>query len=328
MTHRARAVRITQPGGPEVLQLGEIEVRDPGPGEVAIEVVAAGLNRADCMQRIGRYPAPKGVAPDVPGLEIAGRVVARGEGAERFSEGDEVMGIIAGGGMATRAILHERELVRKPPNLSLTEAAALPEVFFTAFDALFVQSDLRMGERVLIHAAGSGIGTAAIQLARVAGATSVGTSRTVSKLDACKELGLDHAIETADGKFAAAVNEAVGGVDVVLDTIGAKYLAENLAAMAPKARMVTIGLLGGVKGELDLGLLLRKRLSLRGSVLRSRPLEEKIALARRIENELGPLFGSGALRPIIDTVMPMKDIAEAHRRMEAGDTTGKIVLEW
>lgn len=323
----ARAVRIVGKGGPEVLTLGELEVRSPGPGEVLVDVQASGLNRADCLQRKGVYPAPRGTVPDVPGLEYAGQVLECGHGTQRFSPGDRVMGIVAGGGMATRVVVHERECLKIPERVSTADAAALPEVFLTAFDALVVQGGLRSSERVLVHAVGSGIGTAAVQLIRVLGATSIGTSRTAAKLEACVSLGLDHAIHTAGGAFATEV-KALGGANLVLDTIGAKYLGENIDAMAPGGRMVVIGLLGGVSAELSLAKLLAKRLNVQGSVLRSRPLEEKIALARRAEAELGPLFDEGALVPVVDRVMPIEDIAEAHRAMEAGETTGKVVLTW
>lgn len=330
MSITARAVRITQPGGPEVLTIEEIEVREPGPSEVLVRVAAAGLNRADCLQRKGAYPAPPGVAADVPGLEFSGTVEKLGEGARDFAVGDLVMGICGGGSMATHIVVHERELMRIPRNLGLIEAAAIPEVFMTSYDALFSQAELQPGERLLVHAIGSGIGTAALQLARAIGATVIGTSRSQQKIDQVQTLGLglSHGIVADENGFAEALKGNGGGVDVLLDTIGAKYLVENLKAIAPRGRIVVIGLLGGTKAELPLGVLVAKRVSLRGSVLRSRPLEEKAALAQRFSRQIVPLFEQGVLRPIIADVMPMTDIREAHRRMESNDLLGKLVLAW
>ena len=324
-----KAVTIHEPGGPEVLAIQPFEVRDPGPGEVRVAVAAAGLNRADCLQRKGVYPAPPGYPDAVPGLELAGTVEAVGEGVRAFAEGDRVMAIIGGGGMATHAVLHERELLPVPEGMTLTDAAAIPEVFLTAWDALFPQAELRMGETLLVHAIASGIGTAALQLAQAVGATVIGTSRSQAKLDRCAELGLEHGVETSDGSFVEGVKAlAPGGVDVILDTIGAKYLRENLKVAAPRGRVVTIGLLGGVKGEMNLGLMLAKRLSWMGSVLRARPLEEKGTLAQAFRHQALPLFEAGRLKPIVDAVLPMADAAEAHRRMEASETFGKLVLAW
>ncbi len=330
MSIQGRAVRITQPGGPEVLSLAEIQIREPGPSEVLVRVAAAGLNRADCLQRKGVYPAPPGVAADVPGLEFSGTVEQVGEGARDFAIGDQVMGICAGGSMATHIVAHERELLRIPRNVGLVEAAAIPEVFMTAYDALFVQAQLQMGERMLVHAIGSGIGTAALQLARAAGATVIGTSRSQQKIDQVRALGLDleHGIVAGENGFADALKAHGGGVDVLLDTIGAKYLGENIKAMAPRGRIVVIGLLGGTKAELPLGVVLAKRLSLHGSVLRSRPLEEKADLAQRFSRSVLPLFEQGKLKPVIAEVMPMADVQEAHRRMEANEVIGKLVLRW
>ncbi len=310
--------------------LGELEVREPGPGELSIEVAAAGLNRADTLQRRGVYPAPPGVPPDVPGLEYAGTVAAVGEGVTAFAPGDRVMGIVAGGGMATRLVTHEREAVGVPEGMSLTDAAAVPEAFLTAYDALFVQGELGMGQTVLLHSVGSGVGTAALQLALVAGARALGTSRTAEKIERCRDLGLTDGVVVEGGKFASEVKERTAGrgADVVLDTVGAAYLAENVAALAHGGRMVVIGLMGGVKGELPLGVLLAKRALVRGTVLRSRPLEDKAALSQAFGRDVVPLFEAGRLRPVVDAVLPMKDVAEAHRRMEANETFGKIVLAW
>ena len=327
MTIEARCVRIRESGGPEVLELDITEVRDPGPGEVRVAVAAAGLNRADTLQRRGAYPAPAGYPADIPGLELAGTVESVGHGVVAFEPGDRVMAIIGGGGMATHAVVHERELIPVPDGMPIEEAAAIPEVFLTAFDALFAQGELRMGETLLMHAVASGVGTAALQLARATGARVVGTSRSADKLERCAELGLDHPVNTADGTFAEAV-KALGGADLIVDTIGAKYLAENLKAVKTRGRIVVLGLMGGREGEIPLGLLLRNRVSLIGSVLRARPLEEKGALAQRFIAEALPLFEAEKLKPVVDEVMPMSAIAEAHARMERNETFGKLVLRW
>ncbi len=332
MTTLARAVRITSFGGPEVLSLGELALREPGFGEVRVEVAAAGLNRADTLQRRGLYPAPPGVPADVPGLEYAGVVAALGEGVREVRVGDRVMGIVAGGAMATALVVHARETIPVPRGLSLAEAAALPEAFLTAYDALVLQAGLASGDVALVHAVGSGVGTAALQLARALGARVLGTSRTADKLARCEALGLapSEGLLVSDGKFSERVLVATGGrgCDVVLDGVGAAYLEENVRALAVGGRVVVIGLLTGASGALPLGLLLQKRARVLGSVLRSRPLEEKCALAQVFAQRLGPLFERGALRPVLDAVLPMSDVGEAHRRMEANETFAKLVLTW
>lgn len=324
----ARAVFIRAPGDADVLELGSLEVRDPGPHEVLVAVAAAGLNRADVLQRKGFYPAPPGVPKDVPGLELAGTVAAIGEGVTSVKVGDRVMAIAGGGAMSSLVVAHERELIPVPAGMSLTDAAAIPEAFLTAWDALSDQAQLGAGEVVLLHAVASGVGTAAIQLARIAGAISIGTSRSPGKLDRCVDLGLDHAVHAEGGRFAGRVFELTHGrgADVILDTVGAAYLEENVRAVAAKGRIVTIGLLGGAAATLPLAPLLAKRASIRGTVLRSRPLEEKASLARTFATRALPLFATGKLRPIVDAVLPIADVREAHRRMEANETFGKLVL--
>lgn len=325
----AKAIVIAEPGGPEVLGVGEIELPKPGPSQVLVEVAAAGLNRADCLQRRGFYPAPPGVPPNVPGLELAGVVEAVGEGVDRWKAGDRVMGIVAGGAMATRVVTEADELMRVPKQLSLEEAAAIPEVFLTAYDAIVLQGNLRSGGALLIHAVASGVGTAAIQLAGVLGATSIGTSRTAHKLPRCTELGLDHAILVEEGQFAEDVlSIASEGVDVILDTVGAAYLGQNVKVIASQGRIIVIGLMGGVRGELNLGALLSKRASIHGSVLRSRSSVEKAELTASFAAQMLGRFASGQLEPIIDEVLPMAEIQAAHRRMEANETLGKLVLTW
>jgi len=335
MSTQARAVRIQAAGGPEVLVLDQISVRDPGPTEVLVEVVAVGLNRADCLQRKGVYPAPPGTVPDVPGLEYAGRVAKIGSEVRSRKVGDPVMAICAGGAYATHIVAHERELLPVPAGMELTQAAAIPEVFMTAYDALFLQAHLGMGQFALVHAIGSGIGTAALQLIRAAGAYAIGTSRKADKLERLKALGLVHGIATDQPLFAGRVKEITGGrlAQAVLDTVGASYLAENIKAVAIGGTIVTIGMLGGAKAELPLGLLVAKRAALRGSVLRSRPLEEKVALARAFAECVLPQFSAvgaqpPALRPMVEDVMPMAQAAQAHARMESDDLFGKLVLCW
>ncbi len=324
----ARAVVLTGKGGPEVLALAERQVRDPGPGEVLVEVAAAAVNRADILQRRGFYPAPPGAPPDIPGLEYAGTVAAVGEGVALARPGDRVMGIVGGGAMCTHVVVHERELLPVPASMDLERAAGIPEVFLTAFDALFVQGGLVMGRTALVHAVGSGVGTAALQLAIVAGARVIGTSRTAEKLERCRALGLEHGIQVEGGAFAEKIAAIAGGADVILDTVGAAYLEENVRALALRGRIVVVGLLGGATGTLLLGPLLGKRGTVVGTVLRSRPLEEKAALARRFAGEVVPLFEAGRLVPVVNRVMPMSEIAEAHAYMESNDSFGKIVVAW
>jgi putative PIG3 family NAD(P)H quinone oxidoreductase len=330
---KTEAVVFTGAGGVDVIALGTTEVRDPGPGEIQVEVVAAGLNRADVLQRRGFYPAPPGTVPDVPGLEFAGTVAARGPGATAWEPGARVMAVVPGGAMARRITLHEREAMPVPAGMALTDAAAIPEAFATAADA-FARAGLAAGETVVVHAAASGVGTAALQLARAAGARPIATSRHADKLAALVARGLgataDDTIAVAGATFAAFVHARTGGrgAEVVLDCVGAAYLEENLRALAVRGRMVVIGTLGGATGTIPLGALLARRLTVIGTVMRARPLEEKIAVAQGVAARLVPLFERGALRPVVDAVVPMRDVADAHRRMEANETVGKLVLAW
>ena len=325
-----RAVIISKPGGPEVLSIEERPVPQPGPGEIRVRVHASALNRADLLQRRGNYPAPPGAPADIPGLEYAGEVDAVGEGAGLWAVGNRVMGIVGGGGHAEYVVVHEREGIRIPQNLSWEEAAAIPEVFLTAYDALFRQLDLTMGERLLILAVGSGVGTAALQLASAAGATVIGTSRTSAKLKQAMEMGLEVGVDTSKEDLAEAVNQATygSGVHAVLDLVGGKLLEASLRVVALRGRVVVVGTTGGSKVEVDLGLLLRRRIHLFGTVLRSRPLEEKIALAREFSNAVLPLISSGRIKPVIDSVFPFDAIRSAHERMEENASFGKIVLTW
>lgn len=327
----SKAVVIRGAGDVDVLDIAEVARPVAGAGEVLVEIAAAGLNRADCLQRRGFYPAPAGAAADVPGLEFAGTVVELGAGATRFAIGERVMGIAGGGAMATHIAAHERTLVPVPAGLDLERAAAVPEVFMTAYDALFLQAGVTVGDEVVIHAAGSGVGTAAIQLVARVGARAIGTSRDEGKLERCRALGMAEGI-LVDGekRFADAVRALSGGqgAAIILDSIGAAYLEENMRALAVGGRLVVIGLLGGASGALSLGLLLSRRARVFGTVLRSRPLEEKAELAQKFTAHVLPLLADGRLVPVVDSVMPMAEVREAHRRMEANDTFGKIVLRW
>lgn len=325
-----RAVVITRPGGPEVLHLQERPLPEPGPGEIRVRVHTSALNRADILQRRGAYPAPPGAPQEVPGLEYAGEVDAVGEGAGLWAVGNRVMGIIGGGGHAEYVVVHEREAIRIPQNLSYEQAAAVPEAFLTAYDALFARLELQMGERVLIHAVGSGVGTAALQLARAAGAMTIGTSRTAEKLRRAEELGLDVGVDTSREDLAEALTQATygSGVHAVLDLVGGTMLETSLRGLALGGRVVVVGTLGGSKAEIDLSLLLRRRIRIAGTVMRSRPLEEKISLAREFSRSIVPLLSSGRIRPVIDRSHPFTEIAEAHRYMESNEGFGKIVLTW
>jgi len=325
-----KSIVITRPGGAEVLATEERPVPEPGPGEIRVRVQASALNRADVLQRMGSYPAPPGAPGDVPGLEYAGEVDAVGEGAGLWAVGNRVMGIVGGGGHAEYVVVHEREAIRIPQNCTVEEAAAIPEAFLTSYDALFRQLDLKVGERVLIHAVGSGVGTAALQLARAAGAVTLGTSRTTEKLKRAEELGLEVGIDTGREDLAEAVNQATygSGVHAVLDLVGGKLLEASLRVLALRGRAIVVGTTAGSKAEIDLGLLLRRRLHLFGTVLRSRPLEEKIALAREFSGSVLPLLSSGRIKPVIDSSFRFADIRKAHQRMESNATFGKIVLTW
>jgi NADPH:quinone reductase len=325
-----RAVTFTGQGGPEVIEVRELPDPRPGRGEVLVRVRAAGLNRADLLQRRGLYPPPPGVREDVPGLELAGEVAAVGEGVSAVKIGDRVMAIAGGEAQAELALAHERMLVPVPSRLSLEEAGATMEAFVTSHDALVTLGGLRPGWSVLIHAVGSGVATAALQLAKAAGATVLGTSRTGDKLEKAQALGLDHAILVSKDapRFADEVKRLTGGAGaaIVLDFVGGPYLAENLAALASGGRVINIGTLGGPKAQLDLSVLMRKRGEVIGTVLRPRPLEEKIRASRLFARDVLPLLAQGKVRPIVDAVLPLDRVREAHERLERNDSFGKLVL--
>ena len=321
-----RAVIITQLGGPEVLEIQNIEIPEPAGDQVRVRVRASSINRADLLQRAGGYPAPPGSPSNIPGLEFAGEVDAVGPLARTWKPGQRVMGLAGGGAHAEYILTHEGLLVEIPQNLDFVQAAAVSEVFMTAHDALFTQAGLQMGERVLIHAAGSGVGTAAIQLAHAAGATTFGTSRTPRKLELAKELGLD--VGLSNQNFASEVTRLTKGegVHVVLDFIGAPYLEQNLHALAAWGRIVYLATMGGVQANLNLGLLMGKRVSIRGVTMRTRTLEEKLAVTRRFATGVLPLLASGKVKPVIEQVFSLEEIGAAHQAMEENRNFGKLIV--
>lgn len=326
-----RAVRITEPGDPEVLRPEEVPDPEPGRDEVLVEIRAAAINRADLYQRRGHYPVPHGWPESIPGLEMAGVAAGVGDRVQGIEPGDRVMALLGGGGYAERVTVHADLLLPVPEDMSLVEAAGVPEVFYTAYDALFRQVGLDMGERVLIHAAGGGVGTAALQLARVGGADRILGTASRPKLEGIRELGLplDVGIDYRDRDFAEVVREETGGegVHVILDVIGGEYWAQNMDSLARQGRMVLVGLLGGRSAEVDLGRVLRNRITVVGTVLRARSLAEKLTLTREFRDRVLPLLREGRLRPVIDRTFPLEGAAEAHRHMEANRNLGKIVLE-
>jgi len=328
-----KAVRITKPGGPEVLQIEEVPDPVPGPSDIRVKVHATALNRADLLQAQGNYPAPPDAPQDIPGLEYAGEVLAVGPKARRFKVGDRVMGLVGGGGFAEQLVTHEREALSLPANIDFAHAAAIPEAFITAFDALVLQGGLRPSEHVLIHAAASGVGTAALQLVKAYGAHPIATGRSADKLARCRtEFGLEHALTVANPPaFAKEVRSLSGGagVDLVLDLVGGAWLNETVASLAPKGRLMLVGLLAGRSVEsLDLNAVLSRRIRLTGTVLRSRPLEEKISVAREFERQVLPLFAQGRIKPVVDAFFPVTQVRQACERMAQNATFGKVVLQW
>jgi len=321
-----RAIVHTAAGGPEVLAVQDVAAPEAGPAQILVRVRAAGLNRADLLQRRGAYPAPPGWPADIPGLEYAGEVEALGDGVTRWRPGDRVMGLVGGGAHAEYVVVHQDEALRVPDSLNFIEAAAVPESFLTGWDALVTRGRLQPGERVLLHAVGSGLGTAMIQLAKRLGATVLGTSRTAAKLEQARAAGMDAGIDTSTGSFREAV---VPAVDVVIDVLGGPAFADNLAVLAPRGRLVMLGFLQGPLVETSLEPLLRKRLQVIGSVMRTRGLEERIGLVREFTERVLPWFVAGSsLRPVIGATFAMTDVAAAHRAMEANEPFGKIVLTW
>jgi len=311
-----------------VLHVEDVEEPGLGPTRVKVAVKATALNRADLLQRIGRYPPPRGVDPRIPGLEFAGVVEETGPEVSDVKPGDRVMGLLGGGGYAAKVTTEERLLLPIPESLSFEEAAGVPEVFATAYDALLLQLNLRMGERLLIHAVASGVGLAALQLAKTAACTVLGTAGSDEKLERAREFGLDVGINYRQADFAETVSHETGdrGVDAILDLVGAKYWEKNLSALARRGRLILVGLVSGAKAETNLSLILNKRLTIIGTVLRARSLEEKISLTQSLRRHVIPLFEAGRLRPVIDRVFELEQAAEAHAYMESNANMGKIVL--
>jgi putative PIG3 family NAD(P)H quinone oxidoreductase len=326
-----RAVTINGHGGAEVLEVREV-ARPSGvtANRVCVRVRAAALNRADVLQRMGRYPAPKNAPQDIPGLEFAGEVASVGEEVSAWRVGQRVFGITGGGAQAEYVVVPEDALAEIPANLDWAEAAAVPEAFITAHDALFTQAHLEMDERVLIHAAGSGVGTAAAQLAHAAGAIVYGTSRTAEKLERAREYGLDEVVAVGNepARFAEAVKEWTkgAGVNVILDLVGGAYLTANLDALAQRGRLMLVGTTAGASATLDFGLMMRKRVQIIGTVLRARSAEEKAAATRRFNAHVVPLLARSIVRPVVDRIYKMNEVRAAHERMETNASFGKIVL--
>jgi putative PIG3 family NAD(P)H quinone oxidoreductase len=323
-----KAIVISEPGGPEVLRWQDVDDLTPGPGEVLIDVAASAVNRADIMQRQGLYPPPQGASP-YPGLECSGRIAALAPDVDAgFSVGDEVCALLSGGGYAERVAVPAGQVLPVPAGVDLVEAAGLPEVVCTVWSNVFMAAGLRPGETLLVHGGASGIGTMAIQLARHVGARVAVTAGSAEKLERCRELGAEILVNYRDVDFVEAVREATEGrgADVVLDNMGAKYLARNLDVLAPNGRLVVIGMQGGMKAELDLGLLMRKRGAVISTSLRARPTDEKAAIVASVREHVWPLIAAGEVRPIIDRKIPMAEAAQAHRVVEASDHIGKVLL--
>lgn len=322
-----RAVEIAEPGDADVLRLADVDRPEPGPGQVVVDVVAAGVNRADVMQRIGVYPPPKGASP-LPGLEVSGTVAAVGDGVTGVAVGDEVCALIDGGGYAEAAVVPAGQVLPVPDGVSLVDAAGLPEVACTVWSNVFMTAGLQPGETLLVHGGSSGIGTMAIQLAKALGARVAVTAGSPEKLDACRALGADVAISYREEDFVERVREETDGhgADVVLDNMGAKYLGRNVDVLATAGRLVVIGLMGGRRGELDLGALLAKRGAVIATSLRARPAEEKAAIIAAVREHVWPLLDDGTVRPVIHERYPLEHAADAHRAMEASGHIGKLLL--
>ncbi len=322
-----RAVVVTEYGGPDVLAVQDVPDPVPGPDEILVRVAHSAINRADTLQRQGGYPDPRRRRPEVLGLEYAGVVAALGDRVTAWQVGDAVMGIESGACNAELVVTHERQALPVPSTVALAEAAAIPEVFLTAWDALVVQGGLTSGRWALVHAGASGVGTAAIQIAKAIGAR-IAVTCSAGKIEACRRLGADLVLERSPADWASALADAVpAGVDVVLDVVGGDEANRNLAAVRPQGSIVQVGLMGGGQTPVNLGLLLVKRVHWIGTTLRARPIEQKVALSQRFISEVIPLFESGALRPVIDSRYALEEIVEAHRRMDANANVGKILID-
>ena len=322
-----RAVVAKGTGGPEVLSVAEVPDVEPGPGEVVVQVAAAGLHRADLLQRQGFYPPPPGASETIA-MECSGTIAALCEGVEGWSVGDEVCALLAGGGYAERVVVPAGQLMPVPAGVDLVSAAALPEVATTVWSNVFMIAGLRPGERLLVHGGAGGIGTFAIQLAHHLGAQVLTTAGTAEKRELCASLGADVTIDYREEDFVEVVRERTDGhgADVILDNMGAKYLGRNVASLATEGRLVVIGMQGGTKGELDLGALLRKRGAVIATSLRARPVAEKSAICAGVVEHVWPLVADGLVRPIVHGTMPLEQAAQAHALMDSGEHSGKILL--
>jgi len=321
-----QAITVSRPGGPEVLTVSEVPAPRPVQGEVRVRVRAFGINRADLLQRRGMYPAPVGAPPDILGLEYAGEVDEVGDGVTEVGLGDRVMGIVGGGSYAEYLVTHSTHLVPVPEGYAYPDAAAIPEIFITAHDAL-QRLDVREHEWVLVHAIGSGVGTAALQLIHLRGAKCIGTSRTAAKLKRATELGLDASVNSATDDLVARVRDVTGaGANAVVDLVGGPLIVETLAALAPRGRLVLVGLTGGRSANMDLGVILTKRLRLEGTVLRSRSNEEKTEVVRSFRNDVLPALASGQLRPVVDRIFSFDQVPAAHQYVESNANFGKVVV--
>jgi NADPH2:quinone reductase len=321
------AIAIREPGGPDVLVPREIATPEPGHGEILIRVAAAGVNRPDTFQRMGLYPPPPG-APETPGLEVAGEVAATGPGVTMWKAGDKVCALVGGGGYAEYCLTHESHALPVPAGLSMTEAAALPETFFTVWTNVFERGQLKAGETLLVHGGSSGIGTTAIQLGALFGAKVLATAGSADKCAACVKLGATVGINYREQDFVAEVktHTAGKGADVILDMVGGDYIARNMQAAAPDGRIVSIAFLNGSTAEVNFMPVMLKRLTLTGSTLRPRSIEEKAGLARALREKVWPLLDAGRIKPQIDSVFPLADAAKAHALMEKSSHIGKIIL--
>lgn len=326
-----KAIVISRFGGPEVLEWREVVMPAPGRGDVRVRVRATAVNRADLLQRMGTYPAPADAPADIPGLEFAGEIDAVGDGVTGLAAGDRVMGLCGGGAYAEAVVVPARTVVAIPASLSFAEAAAVPEAFITAWDAMVEQAGLKAGETVLVHAVGSAVGLAALQICRAMGARPLGTARTADKLTRARAYGLDEGdgLLVPTGSFATEVLRLTGdrGADLVVELVGGAYVAEDLACIAERGRIILVGMMAGNRTDLDLGRLLRKRAQLTGTMLRSRPLEEKIIAVQQMGRHVVPLLARGTLRAVVDRTFPLAKAGEAHAYMASNASFGKIVLE-
>ena len=327
-----KAVYIREFGGPENLELREVDDPSKPKGtEILIRVKAAGLNRADILQVQGLYPPPAGYSPDIPGMEFAGEIVETGPDAKTFSIGNRVFGVTAGEAQAELLTVDESVVAKIPDNLSYTEAAAIPEVFITAHDAIFTQADLQAGEAILIHAVGSGVGLAALQLAKAKGCRTFGTSRTKDKLDKCAEFDLDVPILVdKDAKFSETIKAETSGegVNVILDLVGGSYFGENLSSIAVKGRLMLVGLTGGRSAQFELGSALYKRITIKGTVLRGRSIAEKAEAVREFAADVVPLLANGQIRPNLDKTFSADKACDAYKYLASNESFGKVVLEF